>query len=55
MLFTQLLYAQSGPPQPALPGIPPPPGDPKLPIDGGLSFLIISGVAYGLYEIRKKR
>ena len=48
ILFTQLINAQGPPP----PGLPPPVG---LPIDGGLSFLIISGVAYGLYEIRKKR
>lgn len=30
-------------------------GQPGLPIDGGLSFLLISGVAYGIYELRKKK
>lgn len=49
ILFTQLLNAQALPPPP---GLPPPVG---LPIDGGLSFLIISGVAYGIYELRKNR
>ena len=28
---------------------------PELPIDGGLSFLIIAGVAYGIYEKRRKK
>ena len=38
--------------EPAPPGPPPPVG---LPIDGGLSFLIISGVAYGIFELRRKK
>ncbi|WP_372744441.1 PID-CTERM protein-sorting domain-containing protein [Lutibacter sp.] len=34
---------------------PPPPPPPKpLPIDGGLTLLILSGVIYGLFELRKK-
>lgn len=33
-------------------GPPPPVG---LPIDGGLSFLIIAGTAYGIYESRKRK
>jgi hypothetical protein len=35
---------------------PPPPPPPKpLPIDGGLFLLFLSGVSYGLFELRKKR
>ena len=40
---------------------PPPPlsgpggGQPGLPIGGILPYLIISGVFYGIYELRKKR
>lgn len=30
------------------------PSGPGLPIDGGLSALLIAGVAYGVYAIRKK-
>jgi len=29
-------------------------GPPGLPIDGGLSFLLIVGTAYGVYAIRKR-
>jgi len=29
-------------------------GPPGLPIDGGLSYLFIAGVAYGVYAIRKR-
>ena len=39
--------------KPPNPHSPPPPVG--LPIDGGLSFLIISGVAYGVYELRRKK
>lgn len=31
------------------------PGPPGLPIDGGLSFLIIAGAAYGVYELKRKK
>lgn len=30
------------------------PGPPGLPIDGGFSYLLIAGAAYGVYAIRKK-
>lgn len=40
---------RKGPPPPE--NQPPPPG---LPIDGGLSYLLIAGVAYGVYAIRKR-
>jgi len=37
--------------------LPPPDDDqaPENPIDGGLSFLLIAGVTYGIYESRKKK
>jgi hypothetical protein len=35
-------------------GPPPPPPPPGLPITGGLSYLLIVGVAYGVYAIRKR-
>ncbi|MDT0676353.1 PID-CTERM protein-sorting domain-containing protein [Autumnicola musiva] len=38
------------PPSPG--GVPPPPG---LPIDFGISGLIASGIALGVYHLRKKR
>ena len=50
VLISFVTYAGDPVPTPA--GPPPPPG---LPIDGGLSFLIISGVAYGIYELRRKK
>ena len=36
-----------------VPGTPVEP--PGLPIDGGISLLLISGVAFGIYELRKKK
>lgn len=41
----------------AAPGDPPPdPPDPSdVPIDGGLSWLIASGVGYGVYQYKKKK
>jgi len=50
ILICSSVFAQK-PPDPELPGTPPP----GLPIDGGLSFLIIAGVTYGIYESRKKK
>jgi hypothetical protein len=44
LFFTTIISAQGPPPPP-----PPPPG---LPIDGGVAFLIIAGVAYGIRKIR---
>ena len=40
----------------AAPGDPPPPTPPPppgLPIDNGLIFLIVIGLLYGLYKVRK--
>ena len=33
---------------------PPPPGE-ELPIDGGLSWLLVSGVAYGIYALKRRK
>jgi hypothetical protein len=44
-------YSQKGPPLPPI-GPPPPVG---LPIDGGLSYLLIAGAAYGVYKLKKKQ
>ena len=45
LLFPLIMIAQ-GPP------LPPPPPPPGLPIDGGLLFLFIAGVAYGVKKIK---
>jgi hypothetical protein len=50
MLIGFVAYSQVKPPTPI--GPPPPPG---LPIDGGLSILLIAGIAYGVYEKRRKK
>ena len=53
MLFAGVsVFAQKtpSPPEPK-PAGPAPPG---LPIDGGLSYLILAGAAYGVYAIRKR-
>ena len=34
------------------PGSPPPPG---LPIDMGLTYLLVTGIAYGVYELKRKK
>jgi hypothetical protein len=33
----------------------PPPPHPELAIDGGLSFLLIAGIAFGVYQIKRKK
>ena len=43
LLFPLIMIAQ-GPPPP-----PPPPG---LPIDGGLLFLLMAGIAYGVKKLK---
>jgi len=48
ILFYTIITSAQGPPGPG--GPPPPP--PGLPIDGGITFLIIAGVAYGIKKIR---
>ena len=46
LLFSYMVTGQIHPP--AAP-VPPPPG---LPIDGGLAFLVISGIIYGIKKTR---
>ena len=33
----------------------PPPPHPELPIDAGLSFLLVAGIALGVYELKRKK
>ena len=49
LLSSVSVFAEKDPPPPE--NQPPPPG---LPIDGGLSYLLIAGVAFGVYAIRKR-
>ncbi|MFK5880050.1 MAG: hypothetical protein QM478_11230 [Flavobacteriaceae bacterium] len=42
MTFTNVLFA-----------VPPPP--PGFPIDGGLGYLVISGLIYGVLKLRNKK
>jgi hypothetical protein len=54
MLISTMAFAKKkGPPKPEEGGAPPPP--PGLPIDGGLSWLLVSGVAYGIYALLRKK
>ena len=46
LLFPLIMIAQ-GPPPP-----PPPPPPPGLPIDGGLLFLLIAGIVYGVKKLK---
>lgn len=61
MLFVLEMFSQSRtpptPPQSSVSDVgilaapPPPPG---LPIDGGLSLLVIAGAVFGVFKLRKK-
>ncbi len=51
MLISLVTYAEI-PPHPEDGNQPPPVG---LPIDGGLSLLLASGVAYGIYTLKRKK
>ena len=33
----------------------PPPPHPELPIDGGLSYLLVAGIAFGVYALKRKK
>jgi hypothetical protein len=56
-MITELsLSAQANwrkPPNPPVRGVPP--IYPETPIDGGLTYLIIAGVAYGVYQKKRKK
>ncbi|MBE0424896.1 MAG: hypothetical protein IBX66_13345 [Lutibacter sp.] len=59
MLISSAAYAEKEPPTPGQKSNTstsaltfPPPG---LPIDGGLSLLLASGVAYGIYSLKRKK
>lgn len=54
MLISVVAYSEKPPPVPEEGGAPPPPGN-ELPIDGGLSLLLASGVAYGIYSLKRKK
>ncbi|WP_291846258.1 PID-CTERM protein-sorting domain-containing protein [Lutibacter sp.] len=49
-MFVSLVGYSKTPPTPIGP-----PAEPGLPIDGGLFYLLISGVLYGVYELKKKK
>jgi len=53
MLISVVVYSKKPPTPPPHGNLPPPPVG--LPIDGGLSFLLISGVAYGIFELKRKK
>ncbi|MBF7091131.1 hypothetical protein IUY40_06225 [Flavobacterium sp. ALJ2] len=46
-------FAAPAPPAPKF--IPPPPGDPPLPIDENLVFLFIVALSFGVYSIYKHK
>lgn len=48
LLFPLIMIAQGTVPGPT-PPVPPPPG---LPIDSGLLFLFIAGIAYGVKKVK---
>jgi len=50
---TALAQPGSGGPTPAIPGADPDPT--AIPIDGGLSLLLVAGGAYGLKRLRQRR
>ena len=48
LLFPLIMIAQGT----GLPGPGPPPPPPGLPIDGGLLFLLIAGIVYGVKKLK---
>ena len=49
LLFPLIMIAQNHPPTPTQNMTPTPPG---LPIDGGLLFLLMAGIAYGVKKVK---
>jgi hypothetical protein len=47
LFYSSEAFAQLGPGNPG--------GDPDVPIDGGLSYLIAGGILYGVHRLRKSR
>lgn len=55
-LMSLFIYSQAGSKAPPLPkpNAPPEGGYPQLPIDGGITFLLILGTAFGVYKLKEK-
>ena len=53
LLWSVSVFAKKKPPTPETGNAPSPP--PGLPIDGGISLLLIAGAAYGIYAIKKNK
>lgn len=52
------VFSAPAPPAPPIQkaaGIPPPPGDPPLPINEDLVFLIVAALIFGMYTIYKHK
>lgn len=48
-------FAQKQPPQPPPSGKSALTPNPGLPINGGILYMLASGILYGVYELRKKK
>jgi len=51
MFLSMTAFSQKTPPPPAPP---PNPGN-EIPIDGGLTYLLLTGIAYGIFELKRKK
>lgn len=54
-LLSLYIYPQGSIKEPPLPRPNGPGPYPELPIDGGVSFLLVLGTAFGVYKLRKKK
>ena len=54
MLLSSINYSNEIPKNPPFPKPNGPGPYPEFPIDGGLSYLLIAGVVYGVYALRKR-
>lgn len=52
ILAFSVVYANKTPPLPKPSG---PPGPGLVPIDGGIFYLITSGIIFGVYTLKKKK